>query len=264
MPRSITGTSLGRSPARRSPVRRVVLLAAAAAVTAGLTAGCSSGQITQTDRKVPAVLGINVDSPDRRISLRDAMVVYHQGGYHAGSPAPLSLRIFNNDGIKPVKLTKVTSKRGTVLLVGGVTPSAEPSAEPSAAPSSTASGTRATASPSVSGSARGTAGPSASTGTEPSAAAPAPAPAGSTNGVATFTVGIEPRGITVLEPDAGTYLAILLDSPLAPGESVPVEFQFDDATIISINVPVGVPSAAPARSPIQFDGGNGSDGNAGH
>jgi hypothetical protein len=57
----------------------------------------------------------------------------------------------------------------------------------------------------------------------------------------------------VLSPEAGTYLSIVLNKPLLPGEFLHVEFAFDNGTTLSADIPVGLPSVAPARSPLPLE-----------
>ncbi len=217
MPRSTTGTAVGRRPS--------ALLTLAVAAAIGLLAGCSAGQSAQTAAIVAAVPGVNADSPDKLISLRDVLVIYKAHGYAKGESAPLSVRVFNNDTAKPVTLIGVTSDKGKVVLLSGA-----PSSGPAPATTSRAPSASTSATPSTSSSA---------------SAAPADA--------ARISVRTKPASYSLLVPGtgAGQYLAVsgLLDT-LLPGQSLKLTFAFDSGTTITIEVPMGLPESALPRSPI--------------
>ena len=82
------------SPLARRTVLRAALMASAA-LGVGLLSACGSGQITQTDTQVPAVPGINVNSADGQIALRDGVVAYADE-YKPGATVPIRVRLFNN------------------------------------------------------------------------------------------------------------------------------------------------------------------------
>ena len=91
------------------------------AVAVGLVAlgiaGCSAGQVSQTDQMEPAVNGTSADVG--AIALRNIVVAYPAtDSYRAGGDAPLTLAIVNTGGTDD-KLTAVSSPAaGTVELVG--------------------------------------------------------------------------------------------------------------------------------------------------
>lgn len=118
--------------------RRGLPGAALAMATLALAAGCSSGQITQTAEADPVAGGANrqVDLPDGRLLVRNAVLVYPGAdGYPRGGTAPLELLIFN-DTPAPVRLTGVTSPHGRVGLVqdGSPSPAASPQPAPTGGP----------------------------------------------------------------------------------------------------------------------------------
>jgi hypothetical protein len=223
-------------------VRGGTLLAAAA--IAGLLSGCGTGQITQTDSQRSSISGVNANSADGKIALRDVQLAY-AFEYEPGSAVPLSVRIFNNT-FQPARLTSVTSDRGSVVLVGAA-PSASPSpssASPSPSPSPNGSGTRrATASPTA----------SASPSPSPSSASPSPSVAGSTK----IDVTIPPASFVILATGASSYLAIasLTGGPLMVSESATFTFTFSftngdgkPTTVSDLAVPVAVPASAVPRT----------------
>jgi hypothetical protein len=205
----------------------VAILAATTALAAGLMSGCSAGQKTQTDTMVPAVPGVNADSADHTIGLRDVTVVHDGQGYPKGGTAPLAVRIFNRDPVKGVTLVKVTSDQGMVVLVGG----------PAATSSAPAPSASATARPSGSASASPTASPS------PTAV-----------GSATISVPVPASTVAVLTAEAGRYLAVTgLAQPLLPGMSLKLSFTFDNGAAIDLDVPMSPPASAGSRSPLPLN-----------
>jgi len=200
---------------------------AAAVVATGLLAlasGCSAGQITQTDEIVPAVPGVNVQTPipGGQLAVRNAYVVYPgTQGYAAGSRAILSLRLFNNSP-NPVRLRGGTSDFGTVTL--GSAAAASPSPAAAASPTPTAS-------------ARPTAAP-------PTPAVPA-APA---------AIVIPPLSLLVLDAESPQRMTITLKEALKPGASVVVSLTFDDGVQLDkVTIPMDVPGAPAPRVPLVTD-----------
>jgi hypothetical protein len=224
--------------------RRSLQATAVGALLLGITA-CGTGQITQTADAVSVVPGVNVDiGPNGQIGLRNVQIAYNgPGGYPKGGTAPLLVRIFNS-GPTPVTLTGVTATglAQKVALVGAAraTPLPTRSASPTTAPPSPS----ASASAQPSGSARPSASVSASA--SPSAPpGPAPTPAPSTpTGEEGFSITIDPSSYVLLVPGQGGYLQLVgLTSALMPGQSVRMEFTFDNAVRTQIDVPMGVPTA---------------------
>jgi copper(I)-binding protein len=226
----------------RSRMRSVVLLAAATAAAAGLISGCGAGQVSQTAIHEAAVNGLNADSADRLLRLRDLQIVYREKGYPQGGSAPISVRIFNT-GPAAVTLTGVTSDAGTVVLTGtAATTSPSPAASPTS-PSPAASPT----SPSPSPNGRS---PSPTGSPSPTAASsPSPGAPGSTQ----INVAIPTDGFVMLSPEATRYLQLTgLSRALRPGDSVPMTFRFDNGTTITASVPFGVPMSPLPRSPMDL------------
>ena len=232
MTRSMSGSPLSR----RAALSAAIL--GSAAMGAGLLAGCSAGQITQTDSQVAAVPGISADSADGQIAIREGLVPY-AGRYEPGALVPLEFRIFNRSR-QEVRLTGATSGRGQVVLVGEA-PGATAAPSPTA-PSPTAS----SASPNASGSRRPNGSASASAAATASATAPAsPTPPTS----ARINVPIPAGEYVLLTIDAGTYLAIaqLQGKELRGGESiegVSLTFSYSDGTTTTVG-PLDVSMAVP-------------------
>jgi hypothetical protein len=228
-------------------MRGATALAASAAVAAGLLlAGCGAGQVTQTEGQQPPVSGVNVESADKKILMRNLAIAYPgPEGYARGASAPIRVRIINQHQ-NTVRLVAVTSDAGTVALGG---PAAVPStvapapATSSAAPSGSPSG-----SPSVSSSGSASGSPSA-----PSSPTASPSPSGPAVN-RQINVEIATRGIAVLDESGERYLVITgLSEEFKPGQSIMMTFRFDNGVEIETNVPIEIPFSPPPRSPLHFD-----------
>ncbi|GAA4456631.1 hypothetical protein GCM10023170_051620 [Phytohabitans houttuyneae] len=208
----------------------MTLLAGAAAVTALLASGCSAGQIAETAAKVPSVPGVSGDvtSTDGSFSVRNALVVYHGGGYEAGADAPLDLHIFNNTG-KDVTVTVTSPDAESVTLAAGAKGTPSPSASPSASPSPTPSAT-ATPSGTPTATPTGEATPSA----EPTPAAEPPARPAS--------VQIPAGSFAALNAGGQQFIELVgLSEELKPGEMVELVLDFGGGAKLTLAVPMGVP-----------------------
>ncbi|SDY11324.1 hypothetical protein SAMN05444365_101710 [Micromonospora pattaloongensis] len=244
MTRSIRGT------------RRAAVLLAGAAASALLLAGCGTGQLAETALKDSAVPGVNADSRDGAIQLRNLLVPYKDPkGYPAGSSAPISVALYNMTGSPitvrittappqdPESKDSVLSGRSVSLVAAGAaSPGASPG--PSASVTAIPSGANtvspsASASPSDSASPSGAPAESASPSGEPERPAEITIPAG---GSAIFLAGSNREGIQVNG----------LDRDLVPGKSVNLVFEFEhngERQELHAAAPVGLPlSPAPRGS----------------
>jgi copper(I)-binding protein len=239
------------SRARRNPTAapRLVpaLLGLGVAAVLGV-AGCSAGQITQTDTQMPAVNGGmgQVGS----IALRNIELVYPQGGsYPQGGDAVLIGTIVNqgngadelvsvttpvarNVAIKgdarlPAGRTLVAEKGVQIAVPTGSVPHGTSSAAPSSGAAPTASVPPSVASPS---SEPPTSEPPETTSAQPTASPTAP----TSSAPAT-------RGEVVITLED-------LTEPLRSGRSIPITFVFRDGGSVTINVPIAVPGAPRAVS----------------
>jgi copper(I)-binding protein len=263
---------------------RAALLATAVLGTALAVSGCSSGQISQTARMMPAVPGANstpTPGGDPSIQLRNVTLVYPGvDGYRQGATAPLQLHIFNT-GERPVTLVQVTTDAASaVTMTGGAVPSGTAfpppaaSASVSALPSETPSQSERGLPPesaSPSGSASRSAGASPSGGASPSesafpsisappfgSASAAPSPGGRPVRV---TIAVD--GFVELSPATGAALQLDgLTRAIVAGESTTITFVFDNGAKYSLDVPVAVPTT-PAPRGSAFGGEGGEAGGAG-
>lgn len=204
------------APARwRRVARRGSLVMVAGAGVAALLAGCSASQLAETSEIKSAVQGVNADSADGTIGLRDVSVQFRgetDRAYHEGDTVPLVARI-TSTGDTGDTLTSVTSPDARhVVLVRGDGASA-----------------------------------SASATATPSPGAPASA-AGQTK----FQIRIPSMGLVELVPPTpgarptDEYLALdglkQRAAPLVPGDTVHLVFRFQHAGTIAVDVPLNVPS----------------------
>lgn len=211
--------------------RRSAWVVAACAVVLGLTtvAGCSAGLDTQTSNQVAPVPGVEWDSPDGTISLRNVQIApTGADGYAKGASAPLLVRIFNN-GIKPIKLVGVRSDTGTIQLFGGPATAKTQEASPTAAATPT-----------------GSASPGGSPSPEATASPTPTGPVGSTEVNITVPVG----SFVELIPGEGPYLQITdLTRDVKPGDDQPVlvQFTFDDGQNGILQLRIAPPETARPR-----------------
>jgi hypothetical protein len=234
-------------------MRGATAFAASAAVAAGLLlAGCGSGQDTQTERQRPPVSGVNINSADNTIMLRNLAIEYAgTDGYESGASAPISLRIANVNE-STVRLVSVTSDAGTVVLAGpGAVPSSAAASPPAPLPPSASPSGSASGSPSASRSGSASAAPSA-----PASPTAPPSPSGPPVNQQ-INIEIPTRGLAILDRDSPPYLLITgLREELKPGQSVMMTFRFDTGTEImeiETEVPMAVPLTAPPRTPLDLE-----------
>jgi hypothetical protein len=186
-------------------------------------AGCSAGQVAETAMLKAPVSGLNTESPDGGMLIRNLQVVYNSpDGYQTGSIAPLEVSLFNQTeqpmtvliSSKPQKADGIVSAEQ--IGVGSTAPaSAAPTTEP-------------------------TPDPSASASTEPTAPAVQPAK---------FTIA--PLGSeTFLAGDSPTLQAVGLSGVLIPGLSLSLTFEVQESNqAFDVLVPFGVPTSPVSRAP---------------
>ncbi|MFY1634643.1 hypothetical protein ACN27F_15425 [Solwaraspora sp. WMMB335] len=131
------------TPSTRGYRRAARLLAGAAAASALLLSGCAAGQIAATATKSTSINGLNIDSPDGSVSLRNLSLPYPgTDGYPAGGDVPIEVAIYNNTtepiavrvGAAPADdgAQETVVEARTVVLGGSVEvgPTAEPTGGP--------------------------------------------------------------------------------------------------------------------------------------
>jgi copper(I)-binding protein len=218
---------------RRStgPLRKILPAVAVGLAAIGLV-GCSAGQVTQTDRVLPAVDGNAGDAGDN--ALRDVLIAAPESGgdYSAGDDAPLTLTIVNR-GTADDELTSVSSPAaGKVELIGDTTlPSRAALRVLVPEESSSASATSTETSETSETSATSESSPGSTETSQP---------AGSSS--AAGTAASEPAVTgTELAPEVVGSLSIVLTdltADLLPGRNVPITFVFAEGGSVTINVPI--------------------------
>lgn len=196
------------------------MILSAVAVGVVALAGCSAGQVTQTDSIEPAVNGNRADIG--AVALRDVMIAYPEeaGGYDAGGAAPLVLTIVNT-GDAVDELVSVSSPAASSVELAGnptvpgrsalqvVVP--DESEEPvSSQPETTTDEAEASEAPG-----------SETSAPETTETDPAPQELG--------TMSIVLTGLT---------------ADLPTGRNVPVTFVFANAGQVTVNLPIAAPATA--------------------
>lgn len=231
-----------------------------ASVTVAFSAGCSTGQITGTDRQVAAVPGVSTDVEvaGGRVSLRNVLLTYPgTEGYPRGGSASVQVAIFN-DTEQPLRVRVSSPDAAQVVLSGGGrangtgrpvpptatgSPTASPPANGSASPGAGSTGSparTATASP-----------------TRQPAGSPTASPAGGPNGTAAL-LEIPPRGYAVFTTGSPRQLRLVgLANPVRPGQTVRLRFEVTGGATVDVNAGIAPPFTPAPRSPMEFEESHG-------
>ncbi|MBV8931350.1 MAG: hypothetical protein JOZ47_22385 [Kutzneria sp.] len=205
------------SSVKHGPAAGSRLLALVLGVSAALAvAGCSAGQITQTDDQVAAVNGASGTSGP--ISVRDVRLAFPtaDGQYYSrGADVPLIVTIVNS-GQTTDTLSGVSSPAFRSATITGTT---EIVGQNAVSPASAAPAPTSTSSPTATGSATATVTPSSQTTVTRS-----------TSALPFGQIRIVLTGLTL--------------ERLAPGQTVEVRFTFGTAGDITLRVPIGAPSGS--------------------
>lgn len=248
----------------RSLGPRRALATGVAAATAFALAGCSAGQVAETAIKRPSNAGVNAETSDRQILVRNLTVQYPGlEGYEAGEDAPLELGLYNRSNAPVTVLISsrppaegsdegVVSAR-QVGLAGG---SSRPAGGSSAAASAPASA-RPSASQDPDGVNEQEVIPDPEAGGSASASAPARRPSASASApsaeaeIEPARIELAPQGSAVFLPgDAQEVRAIGLSGELLPSASINLVFEFSNgAEPLTLQAPVSTPLAPASRVP---------------
>ncbi|MFI9815309.1 copper chaperone PCu(A)C [Saccharothrix variisporea] len=245
---------MGRAP-QKSPASRRLAVVAAVATGLGLAAaGCSAGQVTQTDTQVAAVNGAS--GTVGTIAVRDAQLLFPvaHGYYEEGDNAPVVVLIANNGG-EADKLLSVTSDRSAEAEITGDKDLEPGTAISGGADQDDAGSHQTTTSHPASSSASATSTSSSdshgTSGTTTTTTTPA---AGSTTTTTTSASGTSISGppTTTRNPSAsvsasakpsepGKVKIVLKDfkGDLRPGQTLRVTFLFEKAGPITLDLPIG-------------------------
>jgi copper(I)-binding protein len=200
--------------------RRAAAIAIAGAAAAALSA-CGAGHETQTDLKVSAIAGVNVDADG--LALRDLQVEFDSAeGYAAGDAAALRVWI-GNEGTSDISLVGVETEAGTVTFVSPAAQAAEEAAE-AASPSEDAGETAAAGA------------------TETPSEAATTAEEDPFEGETTFDIPIAASEYVRLDEavEDGDYLLIEdLADDLKSGDTVEVVFLFSNGQEVAAQLPIG-------------------------
>jgi hypothetical protein len=228
--------------------RRVAQAAGAAMVAVIALAGCSAGQVAETAMLKAPVSGLNTQSPDGGLLIRNLQVVYNNPvGYEANGSAPIEVGLYNQTQ-QPITVTissrpqqeageSVVSAQ-QVGLTGGAA-AASPSANPEPTGGSSASANLGFQSEQVEP-------PSAGASTEPTTA---PAPT---------TAPLQPARITIpalsnvsfLPGDKSSLVASGLSGELRPGSSLSLSIEVSTSNQpIEVTAPFAVPLSPASRAP---------------
>ena len=238
--------------------RRAAQVAGFAAVAALALGGCSAGQVAETAAKKPSVPGVNVETADRSLAIRNLHVAYNgPKGYAAGENAPLEVSLVNQTNA-PISVTissrppaSSVPKQGVISaqrvgLSGGAAATGAPSADPEP------SGSRPVATPDTDT-------PDNIPSPDPStSAAPQPSVSAVPAGAA-----LEPARISVppmssviyLAADKEQLVASGLSDRLLPAQAVNLVFEFSNgAKALELQAPVTVPLSPAPRGSAENEG----------
>jgi hypothetical protein len=199
--------------------RRVAQAAGAAMVTVIALAGCSAGQVAETAMLKSPISGLNTESPDGDLLIRNLQVAYNSPtGYLPNASAPIEVALFNQT---QREITVTISSRPQQDVVAGV----------------------------VSAQAIGVGAPPAAAGSTEASAGPAPAAAPSPAKFTIPALGSE----TFLAGDNPALQAVGLSDKLLPGYSLAVTFQVEGEQPIDVLAPFQIPHEPASRGPVNED-----------
>ncbi|WP_249999710.1 hypothetical protein [Actinoplanes sp. M2I2] len=244
--------------------RRVALAAGAATVAVIALAGCSAGQVAETALLDAPISGLNTQSTDGRLLIRNLQVVYNSPeGYPANGNAQLELALYNQT-TEPLSVLissrpQQTETEGIVSaqqigLTGGAA-----AASPSANPEPSGSRPSSTALPGPPQQAGGVPDNPSVQPSTPGAPSIAPSPS------------VQPARITIPGLSSATYLpgdeakvlALGLSDRLAPGNSLSLVVEVSGQTQpLEVNAPMAIPlspASRPATVPPNDHLGEGED-----
>ena len=221
--------------------RRVAPAAGAAMIAVVALAGCSAGQVAETALLKAPVSGLNTQSPDGTLLIRNLQVLYNgPEGYPANGVAPIEVSLFNQT---EQPMTVVITSRPQQDVVAGVVSAQLVGVGPAASAAST--------SPAPD--------PSASTSPAPDpSASTSPAPDPSASAAAEPSTGAQPAKFTIAPLSSETFLpgdteslqAAGLSNRLRPGVALSLTIQASTLSQpIEVLVPFGVPASAGSRAP---------------
>lgn len=215
--------------------RRAGLVAGAAAVAALALSGCSAGQVAETAILDTPIAGVNAQSEDGSVLIRNLQVEYNGvEGYHAQESAPLEVSLYNesNEAVT-VTISPQASERpqvvagrqvGLVSTATVTTPGEVSASVASAAPSAGAS-----------------------------------APADPATSAKPAQIKLAPQGSALFRPSDASQLQIIgLTEELKPGMGVGLVFEFSNGQApLNLEAPVASPLTPAPRGSAEIAEGEG-------
>ncbi|WP_367133071.1 hypothetical protein [Saccharothrix sp. HUAS TT1] len=255
---------MGRALQKSTAPRRLAVVAALATGLGLVAAGCSAGQVTQTDTQVAAVNGASGQVGD--VAVRDAQFPFPvaHGSFEEGDDAPITLVIANNgltadrligvtsDSSSPAEITGDTELEPTSAVIGQADEDAGSHASTTGRPSGSASASvSTTTTPSAPGSA--TSGSAATTTGSASTAGSATTTTGSGTSISAppTTATKLPSSVDPSEPGVVRIVLKNLKKPLRPGETIRVTFLFEKAGELTLDLPIGATTEPRQDAPAE-------------
>jgi len=211
--------------------RRVAQAAGAAMAAVIALSGCSAGQVAETAMLKSPISGLNTQSPDGALLIRNLQVAYNSPtGYPANGTAPLQVSLYNQ-----------TEQPITVTITGGPLPAKPSSPPPNTVLAAVVSAAQVgVGAPAPSSGAAVVPTPDASASAQPSTPALQPAkfviPA---LGSQTFTAEVGPT----------TLQAQGLTDALRPGDSLSLTIQVENGPAFDALAPFAIPTSPASRAP---------------
>ncbi|MEU4763629.1 hypothetical protein AB0H12_10255 [Actinosynnema sp. NPDC023794] len=254
------GRALQKSPAPR----RLAVVAALATGLGLAAAGCSAGQVTQTDTQVAVVNGAN--GQVGAIAVRDAQFLFPaaHGAYEEGDDAPITVVIVNN-GTGVDKLLGVTSEfsapaeiAGDTRLEPGSAILAEADQDDAGSHATTTTKSASSSAPSDSHEPSDSHATTTTTTTTPSGTGSVTTTTGTPTSGSGTSVSSPPTTGTKLPSSAdptepGVVKIVLkgLAKPLRPGETIRVTFLFEQAGEVTLELPIGATTEPRVDAPSE-------------
>jgi len=209
--------------------------------------GCSAGQVASTTAVQPSISGLNTQSPDGSLLIRNLQVVYTgPTGYPAGGTAPVEVSLFNETTQPMTVVISSVPQAGSVSarqigLTGGAA-AESPSRNPEPSGGGPAPDPNPSASEVIDASGQPTTPPVPGASLVPSAAAAPAQPARLT---------IPGLSSAVFRPTTdGKLLAAGLSAPLRPGGSLSLVFEVSTGPQpLTVRAPMEIPLSPASRAP---------------
>ncbi|MDG4768427.1 hypothetical protein O7632_30680 [Solwaraspora sp. WMMD406] len=219
------------TPSTRGHRRFAVLITGAAAAGVLLLSGCGTGQIAETALKSASINGVNIDSPNGAVSLRNLSLPYSgTEGYPEGGSAPVEVAIYNNTAepiaIRVSAVPATGDEPETLVSAESVVLGGSDDAEPSPDPDET-----------------------------PDPASPEPTEAPEQDSGREAIIELPANGWALYTADSDELLRVTgLSERVAAGYMVNLAFEFSDGSpALVVPAPVTVPLSPAPREPGEHE-----------